>query len=98
MEGAKHLVLMHTSDITLGEAFNGCIALGNQAGAGHGAIQIINSVGIQWNGGQIGGDITLDATSKMMNAYIRTDLTTAPVVTSGGVFTAKNNIANTGGL
>lgn len=88
------------SGITLGEVFNGCIALGDQAGAGHGAIQIINSVGIMWNGGQIGGDITLDATSKMalMNAYIRTDLTAAPAVTSGGVFTAKNNIANTGGL
>ncbi|MBY2986363.1 hypothetical protein [Rhizobium leguminosarum] len=91
---------LSASDITLGEVFNGCIALGNQAGAGHGAIQIINSVGIQWNGGQIGGDITLDATSKMslMNAYIRTDLTAAPAVTSGGVFTAKNNVANTGGL
>ncbi|MBB4235034.1 hypothetical protein [Rhizobium esperanzae] len=88
------------TDITLGEVFNGCIALGNQAGAGHGAIQIINSVGIQWNGGQIGGDITLDATSKMalMNAYIRTDLTATPVVAGGGVFTAKNNIADTGGL
>ncbi|UFW96235.1 hypothetical protein [Rhizobium ruizarguesonis] len=88
------------SGITLGEAFNGCIALGNQAGAGHGKIQIINSVGILWNGGQVGGDISLDATSKMalMNAYIRTDLTAAPAVTSGGVFTAKNNIANTGGL
>ncbi|MBX4870571.1 hypothetical protein HJA85_26990 [Rhizobium bangladeshense] len=91
---------LSASDITLGEVFNGCIALGNQAGAGHGAIQIINSVGIQWNGGQIGGDITLDATSKMalMNAYIRTDLTAAPAVTSGGVFTAKNNIASSGGL
>jgi hypothetical protein len=86
--------------ITLGEVFTGCIALGDQAGAGHGTIRLTNSVGIIWNGGQIGADISLDATSKMglMNAYIRTDLTSAPAVTSGGVFTAKNNIANTGGL
>lgn len=88
------------SGVTLGEVFNGCIALGDQAGAGHGTIQIINSVGIIWNGGQVGADISLDATSKMglLNAYIRTDLTSAPVVVGGGVFTAKNNIANTGGL
>ncbi|MBX4894919.1 hypothetical protein [Rhizobium bangladeshense] len=87
------------SDTSLGEVFTGCIALGNQAGAGHGKIQIINSQGIQWNGGQIGGDITLDATSKMavMNSYIRTDLSSAPAITSGGVFIAKNNIQSSDG-
>ncbi|MDK4727479.1 hypothetical protein [Rhizobium phaseoli] len=85
--------------ITLGEVFTGCIALGNQAGSGHGTIRLTNSVGIIWNGGQIGADISLDATSKMglLNAYIRTDLTNAPSVAGGGVFTAKNNIANTTG-
>ncbi|PDS97512.1 hypothetical protein CO659_12670 [Rhizobium sp. S9] len=87
--------------ITLGEVFTGCIALGDQAGSGHGTIRLTNSVGIVWNGGQVGADISLDATSKMalLNAYIRTGLTSAPSVTSGGVFTAKNNIADTtGGL
>lgn len=85
--------------ITLGEVFTGCIALGDQAGSGHGTIRLTNSVGIIWNGGQIGADISLDATSKMslLNAYIRTDLTNAPAVAGGGVFTAKNNIANTTG-
>lgn len=86
--------------ITLGEVFTGCIALGNQAGAGHGTIRLTNSVGIIWNGGQIGADISLDATSKMgvLNAYIRSGLTAAPAVDPGGVFTAKNNIVDTGGL
>ncbi|MBB5664733.1 hypothetical protein GGE68_002930 [Rhizobium leguminosarum] len=85
--------------ITLGEVFTGCIALGDQAGSGHGTIRLTNSVGIIWNGGQIGADISLDATSKMglLNAYIRTDLTNAPSVAGGGVFLAKNNIANTTG-
>ncbi|MGG7534688.1 hypothetical protein [Rhizobium sp. 12,4] len=85
--------------VTLGEVFTGCIALGDQAGSGHGTIRLTNSVGIIWNGGQIGADISLDATSKMslLNAYIRTDLTNAPAVAGGGVFTAKNNIANTTG-
>lgn len=85
--------------ITLGEVFTGCVALGDQAGSGHGTIRLTNSVGIIWNGGQIGADISLDATSKMglLNAYIRTDLTNAPSVAGGGVFLAKNNIANTTG-
>ncbi|MBX5021235.1 hypothetical protein [Rhizobium lentis] len=85
--------------VTFGEVFTGCIALGDQAGSGHGTIRVTNSVGIVWNGGQIGADISLDATSKMalLNAYIRTGLTSAPAVTSGGVFTAKNNIADTTG-
>ncbi|WP_311044118.1 hypothetical protein [Rhizobium sp. NZLR3b] len=85
--------------ITLGEVFTGCIALGDQAGSGHGTIRLTNSVGIVWNGGQVGADISLDATSKMalLNAYIRTGLTNAPAVTAGGVFTAKNNIADTTG-
>ncbi|MBX5010901.1 hypothetical protein HJB67_13145 [Rhizobium lentis] len=85
--------------ITLGEVFTGCIALGDQAGSGHGTIRLTNSVGLIWNGGQVGCDISLDATSKMslLNAYIRTDLTSAPAVAAGGVFTAKNNIANTTG-
>ncbi|MBX4989567.1 hypothetical protein [Rhizobium lentis] len=87
------------SGITLGEVFTGCIALGNQAGSGHGTIRLTNSVGIIWNGGQIGADISLDATSKMglLNAYIRTDLTNAPSVAAGGVFTAKNNVQSTSG-
>ncbi|ACE92033.1 hypothetical fusion protein [Rhizobium etli CIAT 652] len=85
--------------ITLGEVFTGCIALGNQAGSGHGTIRLTNSVGIIWNGGQVGADISLDATSKMalMNAYVRTDLTSAPSVAAGGVFAAKNNVQSSNG-
>lgn len=90
---------LDATGITLGEVFTGCIALGGQAGSGHGTIRLTNSVGIVWNGGQVGCDISLDATSKMalLNAYVRTDLTNAPSVAGGGVFTAKNNIADTTG-
>ncbi|MGO6999022.1 hypothetical protein [Rhizobium leguminosarum] len=86
--------------ITFGEVFTGCIALGDQAGAGHGKIRLTDSVGIQWNGGQVGGDIELAGTSRMalMNAYIRSGLVSAPSVSGGSTFTAKNNVVDTGGL
>ncbi|KKZ89077.1 hypothetical protein [Rhizobium phaseoli] len=86
--------------VTFGEVFTGCIALGNQAGSGHGKIRLDNSVGIQWNGGQIGCDITLLNTSKMavMNAYMRSGLMSAPSISGASTFTAKNNVVDTGGL
>ncbi|MCW0014920.1 hypothetical protein [Rhizobium sp. BT-226] len=86
--------------ITFGEVFTGCIALGDQAGGGHGKIRLTNSVGIQWNGGQVGSDIELIGTSRMalMNAYIRSGLVSAPSVSGGSTFTAKNNVVDTGGL
>ncbi|MGO8368855.1 hypothetical protein ACC808_10460 [Rhizobium ruizarguesonis] len=86
--------------ITFGEVFTGCIALGNQAGSGHGKIRLDNSVGIQWNGGQIGCDISLLNTSKMavMNAYMRSGLISAPSISGPSTFTAKNNVVDTGGL
>ncbi|ACI55683.1 conserved hypothetical fusion protein [Rhizobium leguminosarum bv. trifolii WSM2304] len=86
--------------LTFGEVFTGCIALGNQAGSGHGKIRIDNSVGVQWNGGQIGCDISLLNTSKVaiMNAYMRSGLMSAPSVSGASIFTAKNNVVDTGGL
>lgn len=86
--------------VVLGEVFNGCIALGNQGGSGHGKFQIIGSNGIVWNGGQIGCDIALTGNSKMaiMNAYIRTGLVSAPTVEGGSSLKAKSNYTDTGDM
>lgn len=84
--------------VTVGETFSGCHFLAGQGGGDHGTIQIIGSKGINLIGGQIGSDITVDATSMLsvQGNYIRPTLTNAPAVTSGGVLVSKNNFTDAG--
>jgi hypothetical protein len=90
-----NLTLMN---VTNGHTFSGCHFIADQSGSGHGIIQIINCKGINITGGQLGSDISIDSTSSasVQSMYVRSTLTNAPSVSSGGVLVAKNNWTDTG--
>jgi hypothetical protein len=88
---------LSVSGVSVGHSFVGCFFLSDQSGLSAGAIQIINSKGINLIGGQIGSNITVDATSQLslQSNYIRTTLSNINVST-GAVLISKGNFTETG--
>lgn len=85
-------------DVTLGQTFIGCHFIADQAGAGHGRIELFRSRAINLVGGQIGSDIRIDAGSQLslQSNYIRTDIARLPVIAAGGMLIARDNFAAAG--
>ncbi len=80
-------------DITLGETFSGCHFIGGQAGADQGCIQILNSKGISFSGGQMAySDLNIDATSQVGMRDITLRGPVNVTYATGALFDAKNQI------
>lgn len=85
-------------NMAAGQHFTGCQFLADQAGSGHGIIQVVNSVGISFIGGGMGSDIAVDATSQVscQGNFIRTAIANPPTVTAGGIYFGSGNFTTTG--
>lgn len=85
-------------NMVAGQHFVGCQFLSDQAGSGHGIIQVVNSVGISFIGGGMGSDISVDATSQVscQGNFIRTAIANPPTITAGGIYFGAGNFSTTG--
>jgi hypothetical protein len=93
----------NTYDLTMdgasyGYTFSGCHLISDQSGSGPGIINILNGSRANFTGGNLGATLSIDATSiaSVQGAYIRIDLSTAPVVTSGGIYIGRGNWSTAG--
>lgn len=86
-------------NVSLGEHFIGCCFIGGQGGADQGYIQIINSQGITFTGGQIGyQNITIDSQSQVMLHGVTFRGPVNFNVASGGTLVAKDNLVMPGAV
>lgn len=84
-------------DVALGETLNACHFIGGLAGSDQGVMQIIRSVGVKINGGQISyTDITVDATSQLSLRGVTFRGPVNVTVASGGQFDSSGAQVMTG--
>lgn len=84
-------------NIAYGEHFIGCCFIAGQGGSDQGYIQILNSQGITFTGGQIGFmNITLDATSQVQFDGVTFRGTVNFTVAAGATLLCKNNLVMAG--
>lgn len=86
---------LSTLGVDVGHSFVGSFFLADQSGSGAGRIQIMDSKGINFVGGHLGSNITVDSTSRIsvQANYIYPTMTS---ITGAGAWHSKNNFDDNG--